>query len=177
MMATDNITLIVVYNLSTSALFVYNLSTSSFLVYNLSTSPLFDADMNDTGNATVMKTLTSLPISTKQYAINISYILVALLGVVGNLISLVIICKHPPIRKKLLNYYFVNQTVADLLVSILPVPSVTAGLIHYGYSTPLLCLIWQSRDIFFGLYDVWVYSIVAMSVERYLEVVYAIWHK
>jgi len=88
-------------------------------------------------------------------------------GVFGNLLSLTIICTHPPIRKRLPNYSFVNQTLADLLVCILLVP----------YSTTPLCLIWQSRALLVGLYDVSVYSIVALSVERCLEVVYPIWHK
>jgi len=112
---------------------VYNLSTSALFVYYLSTSPMLDRVINDTDNATlalfVVKTLTSLPFSTKQYAINITYILVSIFGVVGNLHSLTVIFTHPPIRKKLPNYYFINQTIADLLVSILLVPSVTEGLI------------------------------------------------
>jgi len=158
---------------------IYNLSTYALFVYNLSTSLQFDSDKNARDNATVGHSVVaaSLPMSTKQYAINITYILVALFGVLGNLLSLTIICTHPPLRKKLPNYYYINQTVADLFVCILLVPSVTVGLISYGYSTTPLCLIWQSRALFVGLYDVSVYSIVALSVERYLEVVYPIWHK
>jgi len=150
-------------------------------VYNLSTSALFHGVLNNTDNATfgvsVVTTLASLPISTRQYAINITYILVAIFGVCGNLLSLTVICTHPPIRKRLPNYYFINQTIADLLVSILLIPGNTVGLIPYGYSTILLCYLWQSRAIFVGVFDVSVYCIAALSVERYLEVVYPIWHK
>jgi len=161
---------------------IYNVSTSPLFVYNLSTSPLFDAVLNDTfDNATLglsaVLILASLPISTNQYVISVTYILVAVFGVVGNLLSLTIICTHPPIRKRLPNYYIINQTIADLLVCILLVPSVSVGVIPYGYSTPLLCLLWESRALFVGVYDVSVYSIAALSVERYLEVVYPIWHK
>jgi len=181
-MMTDNI-LTNIHNLSTSALFVYNLSTSPLFAYKLSTSALFGGNMNDTSDngtlgLSVVKTLTSPPISTIQNAIRLTYILVSLFGVLGNLLSLIIICTHTPIRKRLSNYFFINQTIADLLVCILIVPSVTVGLIPYGiYATPLLCLLWESKVFFVGAYDVSVYSIAILSVERYLEVVYPIWHK
>jgi len=122
-------------------------------------------------------TILALSITTQQHAINITYIILALFGIIGNLLALIVIITHSPIRKRLPNYYFINQTIVDFLVSLLLVPTVTKGLISFGYSTTPLCLIWQSRVFFLAFYMISVYGILALSVERYLEVVHPIWHK
>jgi len=115
--------------------------------------------------------------SRMQDALNITYILIACCGVLGNLTTLIVIFTHAPIRRKLPNYYFINQTIVDFILSILLAPSMTINLIPIGYSTTLLCLLWQCRITFISLYDVSTYCILALSVERYLEIVHPIWHK
>jgi len=58
-------------------------------------------------------------------ALNITYIVITVLGMLGNLLTLIVICTHSPIRNKLPNYYFINQTIVDFLLSILLIPSMT----------------------------------------------------
>jgi len=126
---------------------------------------------------TIVLNISSFHTTSQQYALNVTYILVSVFGIIGKILALVVIFTNAPIRRRLLNYYFINQTIVDFLVSLLLIPSVTVGLIPFGYSTNLLCLAWQSRVIFLSLYNVSVNSILSLSVERYLEIVHPIWHK
>jgi len=112
-----------------------------------------------------------------QFALNITYIVIAVLGMLGNLLTLIVICTHAPIRNKLPNYYFINQTIVDFLLSILLIPSMTDMIVAPVQPTYLYCLIWESRALFRSLYLVSVYSILALSLERYVEVVHPVWQR
>jgi len=109
-----------------------------------------------------------------SYAVNTTYVIIGVFGIVGNFVALLVIGTHKPLRNRLSNYYFINQIVVDFLVCSLLIPSIVP---NYGYTNLLFCLFWQSRVFFLSLYLTSSYSIVAMAIERYMEIVHPIKHR
>lgn len=48
--------------------------------------------------------------------LNIGYIAVGVVGIIGNLLACIVMIAHEPIRKRLANYFFINQCALDLVV-------------------------------------------------------------
>src|SRR6218665_3908727 len=57
------------------------------------------------------------------------YVIISVVGIVGNLFCLVVLLGHAPLRRKPANYFLISQSIIDLLLSIL-LP------INTGFSVP-----------------------------------------
>jgi 7 transmembrane receptor (rhodopsin family) len=116
----------------------------------------------------------SLPFS----ALNIAYIVTGGIGIACNLFAIIILVLHDPLRKRLPNYFFINQSALDLVVGALQIiisilTSVnTSGLLLYVW-----CYAINSKVFFTGLLMASTWNLVVMSMERYLEIVHPIAHK
>src|SRR6218665_2827496 len=110
----------------------------------------------------------------------ISYIVFGLVGVIGNCFACAIIIGHRPLRMRLANYYVISQCALDLLVSLLPLTNMTT---FTDFKTSLEaggminCYLWKSRALLLGFMASSVFNIVALTIERYFEVIYPIKHK
>jgi hypothetical protein len=116
----------------------------------------------------------SLPFSI----INVVYIVTGFIGIACNLFAIIILVLHDPLRKRLSNYFFVNQCALDLVVGALQiVVSVLTSFHTDGALLYVWCYVINSKVLFTGLLMASTWNLVAMSVERYLEIVHPIVHK
>lgn len=112
--------------------------------------------------------------------LGIAYIVIGLLGTLGNGLSCVVILSHKPLRRRLANYFIINQAFMDLLIGVILLLNTAAGLESLqfaGAADKIYCYVWQSRLVVLGLLVSSILSIVAVSVERYVEVAHPIRHR
>ncbi|KAJ8031109.1 5-hydroxytryptamine receptor 1A [Holothuria leucospilota] len=105
-------------------------------------------------------------------------ILVALFGVVGNILVLIVIFQARDILKNQTNFLIGNQSAADLFSSIQLIffqveyftnwPSPVPGSIW----SKLYCFFWQQRLLLFGSYAISTFNLTILSLERYFAVVH-----
>lgn len=91
------------------------------------------------------------------------------LTLVGNSLVFVVFFKNSSLRKAS-NVFFMTLCIADTLFAMLVFPLEVAFLLQYPrwYLGEQLCLVWQSLYVWFG--TVSIFSLSAMSVERYLTI-------
>ena len=139
------------------------------------------------GNSTPMATLsTAAKVTTVGgHTPHVSYVAIGsicfgVVDILGNLLASVVFVTHKPLRSKLSNYFLINQSVIDLLIGVLVLVVYTSNLDNMdasGTIQHLLCVLWRSRIFVVGLLLSSVLCIVAITVERYLEVVHPIAHR
>lgn len=112
--------------------------------------------------------------------LGIAYIVIGLIGTLGNGLSCAVILSHKPLRRRLANYFIINQAFMDLLIGVVLLLNTAASLESLqfaGEAGRIYCYIWQSRLVVLGLLVSSILSIVAVSVERYVEVAHPIRHR
>jgi hypothetical protein len=104
----------------------------------------------------------------------IAYIVVGIIGIIGNGLTFAVIITSKSLRKKLHNLFIINQCLVDIMLNIILFPTM---LVTVTYTNVAICFLWQLRPFFAALSVSSIYSIVALAVERYLEVVFSIRHR
>jgi hypothetical protein len=116
----------------------------------------------------------SLPFSP----LNIAYIVTGFIGIACNLFAIMILVLYDPLRKRLPNYFFINQCALDLVVGALQIiVSILTSVNTQGALLYFWCYVINSKVLFTGLLMASTWNLVAMSVERYTEIVHPIAHK
>jgi len=110
----------------------------------------------------------------------ISYIVFGCVGVVGNCFACAIIIGHRPLRTRLANYYVISQCALDLIVSLLLLTNMTTFTnykISLNAGGMIDCYLWKSRVLLLGFMTSSLFNVVALTIERYFEVIHPIKHK
>ena len=101
-------------------------------------------------------------------------------GLVGNIFVVIVILSGTKMRKQLTNTYIINQSVMDTLVSLFLILT-TVFEDHSGkFSTfvdEMFCKFWLTKLWLWSAIVSSTYNLLALTMERYLAVVYPIWHK
>lgn len=120
-----------------------------------------------------------------QMASKLSYsavgsICFGIVGIVGNLMTCIVIASHKPLRSRLSNYFLINQSVIDLLLGVLILIIYTSNLENLtltGLPQLIYCMFWKSHVFLVGLFYSSSLCVMAITVERYVEVVHPILHR
>src|SRR6218665_2542306 len=110
----------------------------------------------------------------------ISYFVFGFVGVVGNCFACAIIIGHRPLRTRLANYYVINQCALDLIVSLLLLTNMTTFTdfrISLNAGGVITCYLWKSRAFLLGFMASSLFNVVALTIERYFEIIHPIKHK
>jgi len=110
----------------------------------------------------------------------ISYYVFGLVGVVGNCFACAVIVGHRPLRTRLANYYVISQCALDLFVSLLLLTNMTTVTnlkISLDAGEIVICYLWKSRVLLLGFMTSSLFNVVALTIERYFEVIHPIKHK
>src|SRR6266536_5645664 len=134
---------------------------------------------NATTNYTV--TLAQNPMES-HLVLDIIMFTMSSFGFVSNIFVVVIIALYKPMHKQLTNIFIVNQSILDALVAVLLFfrtlfPHGSKKLQAGNIADEILCRFWYSDLPLWCATNSSAYSIVALTFERFLAVVYPIWHK
>ncbi len=108
------------------------------------------------------------------------YIAIGIVGMLGNSLVISVIFNFTQMRKKPTNAFIINQSVTDLVVAVLLFVTTVykhdmAGL--SGLSGELFCRLWLTKLPLWSSLFASTYNLAAVSVERFIEVVFPITHK
>ncbi len=111
-------------------------------------------------------------------ALFILYLIMGVVGIVGNALSITVLARFPQMRKKLANLFLIHQSVIDLLTSVVLIANTLTMKQYYlaGIRGHLFCVVWQSMFLLWGLYSVSTYNFCALSVEQYVSIVHHLRH-
>ena len=101
-------------------------------------------------------------------------------GMVTNLVVVIVLLYERKMLTLNTNIYILSQSMVDFFVSfvlILTVLIENDGRYFDGPGDSILCVFWLTRVMLFGLFTSSVYNLVVMTIERYLAIVWPVWHK
>ncbi|KAK2154720.1 hypothetical protein LSH36_259g01011 [Paralvinella palmiformis] len=101
-------------------------------------------------------------------------------GLVGNIFVVIVILSGTKMRKQLTNTYIINQSVMDTLVSLFLILTTVFEDDSSKFSTfvdEMFCKFWLTKLWLWSAIVSSTYNLLALTMERYLAVVYPIWHK
>ena len=101
-------------------------------------------------------------------------------GMSTNIAVIIVLLNDRTMLKLNTNIYIMCQSLVDLLLAttlIITNLIENDGRYFEGPADTLLCLLWLSRIMLFGLVTSSVYNLVVLTVERYLAIVWPVWHK
>ena len=107
------------------------------------------------------------------------------MGVASNSFAVVVLAGCKSLRQRIWSSLLINQCILDLVASVIIVTyhgSILLGNIgwhaeHSGPMGDLYCKLWSSAVWHWGLMGASSYSLLAITVERYLMIVHPIYHK
>ena len=111
--------------------------------------------------------------------LKIAYGSVSVLGTLGNLIVIVVIAKSATMRKTLINIPILNQSCIDLMTAVCIMLSITRpSVAHdlYGIVGEIYCILWLSDLPLWSFLISSSYSLIMLTVERYVAVMHPIFH-
>ena len=111
----------------------------------------------------------------------IVYSIIGVIGLMGNLFVIIVIMSSTLMKKKFTNWFLVNQSVLDSCASFFMIVDVLTterhALYYHGTSGEILCRLLTSKYILFSFYTASTYNLVSISIERYLEILHAVFHR
>jgi 7 transmembrane receptor (rhodopsin family) len=137
-----------------------------------------DSRLTNESNITNFVSSSNSGLFTFWTPLNILTFIIGLVGIAGNLFACVIIGGYKPLRKRIPNYYLLNQSILDLLAGlVLTIGTVLSyykltGTLYYAF-----CYMIKARLIFLSLFMASTWNLAALSYERYTEIVNPIRHK
>ena len=150
-------------------------------IYDITTD-----SVTDNNTAILEPTLKEMPSRENDFLEGtptiILYVNIGLFGVVGNSFAIYFLCRSRSMRKKLVNIFLINQSVIDLVTSIV--------MISIGYfkdeavivtmsdkNTTLFCKMIASRVLLWCLVLSSTWNLVFVNIERFISIKFPIFHK
>ena len=138
----------------------------------------FSIPWNST-NTSSTKSSASTPTTTNVYYLNLT---VGGVGVVGHFITIVVMFYHKPLRRKMVNYFFINQSIMDFMASLFMILANTVGTsltpnFKSDVQMQLYCRLWISKVFYQSFFLSSLFVRAAVVVERYFQIVHPIQHR
>ena len=111
---------------------------------------------------------------------SLGFLIVGIFGILSNLVAIFVLGSSAKIRQKLVNTLIIHQNFIDLLASIALV-----GIAHLDGTDPhsleglhadIYCYFVMNKFPFRGMMDVFSFSLMFLNIERYISIVFPIFH-
>ena len=111
----------------------------------------------------------------------ITYIVIGIVGALGNGFVIVMMVSSKEVRKKIPNILIIHQSIIDAFTSVLLILT-SANTYdnkgdHYGLVGELYCRIWAMKVPLWSAFMVSTYNLLVLTIERYIEIVHPLFHK
>ena len=124
---------------------------------------------------------TNTSLLTQDRILKIIYIIIGTIGMTGNGFVVLVICNYKKMLNQVTNIYIVNQSVIDGIAALMLIFSYIFDDVGNrkleGVLDEMLCRMWLTRGPLWGFLVSSSANLVALTIERYIAVVYPIWHK
>ena len=111
---------------------------------------------------------------------SLGFLVIGIIGVVANSFVILILGSSAKIRQKLVNTLIIHQSFVDLLTSVLLIGTAHIdGLDQHGldgFHADVYCFFLASKWPLWVMIDVSSFSLVFLNIERYISIVYPIYH-
>jgi len=120
--------------------------------------------------------------TTTAFLMQVLFYVISTFGILVNVFTVLVIGLYKPMHKQLTNMFIANQSIMDCMAVVF----LLFTTIFDDYSVKrqpgvladeLLCRLWYSQMPMWSMLISSTYGIVGMTFERFLGVVYPIWHK
>ena len=108
------------------------------------------------------------------------YFVIGSLGLTGNIFVIVVIFSYKGMRKSLTNTFIISQSFIDATVAfflLLTTAVEDDGHVKSGTADQLFCRLWLTKMPLWGMLVTSTYNLVGLTFERFMAIVYPIWHK
>ena len=111
----------------------------------------------------------------------IALFIIGAVALIGNTMVVVVIFQYTKMRRKLTNIYVINQSLIDGVAGLFLI--LTQAFHFYfdrrlsGIGGEILCRVWAAQIPLWGLLHSSTFNLVALTLERYIAVIYPIQHK
>ncbi|XP_074650446.1 neuropeptide receptor 15-like [Tubulanus polymorphus] len=109
----------------------------------------------------------------EMIGIAVAFIVVGVIGIVGNLLVIYAILSDKKMRSSATNLFIMNLAIADLMLMIFTVPEIVMFLINDGWMMGLVMCKLERFVLVLAAYSS-VLTLVSVCVERYVAIVYPI---
>ena len=120
-------------------------------------------------------------ISHTDLIVQILCISVGFLGVIGNGFVVIVIVNFTQMRRKMTNYFIINQSMVDLACGVFTIATYATKSLPLDEMSDdvkdALCRAWLSTFPLWCVLTSSTYNLVALTLERYFKVVHPITHK
>lgn len=105
-------------------------------------------------------------------------IAIGILGIFSNGLAIVVIISSRSMRRRKSCTLIFNQSLADFgsSMALVAYSTIQTTLVTDDFKGHFLCEIWLSGGLFWGFLLVSTWNLMALTIERYLSVVYPVWH-
>ena len=126
----------------------------------------------------LLDSMPRLEATTADGSFVMTWVVVGAIAVVGNMHVLTVFVKNNRLFENINTTFIANQSVIDSIASfIILMNGIYTRQLDTGVSATLLCKLWMTRTLMWGLMESSTFNLMAISFERYLAVVHPVWHK
>ena len=133
---------------------------------------------NMAGNGSSGPSLAST--TSMSSVMSVVYLVVGIVGMVGNALVAYVLLSSSALRTTITNTYIISQSLIDAVASVAIMWSAridSTNLPFSGLAGEVYCRVWLSKLPLWFLTMASTYNLVVLTIERYLNIAYPIWHK
>ena len=112
--------------------------------------------------------------------LKVIYIIIGVIGLLGNTFVMVVIWNTVDLRKVVTNTFILNQSVIDGLCGVFLIITTVLGddnQVLSGLADEIYCRVWLTKGPLWACFTSSSFNLMAITIERYIAFSYPIWYK
>ena len=116
----------------------------------------------------LLETVFEIPFRDRATFVRVWYYIIAIFGIPGNILTLVVLLNSPILRDKPINLFIIHQSVIDISACIFTL--IEECLINNGINGPVICHLFLNKYTSSCTVYVSTYNMAALTIERYFAI-------
>ena len=116
----------------------------------------------------LLETVFEIPFRDRATFVRVWYYIIAIFGIPGNILTLVVLLSSPILRDKPINLFIIHQSVIDISACIFTL--IEECLINNGINGPVICHLFLNKYTSSCTVYVSTYNMAALTIERHFAI-------